>query len=297
MKTLYRKISVCLACLFLGQMLFAQHSLQSRIEAIAQGYHAKIGAAICFNGQETVTLNDSLGYAMLSTFKFPLALAVLNHLDQRQLSLETEVFVSQADLHPNTYSPLRETRPEGRFNLSVAELLRYSVSLSDNNACDILIRYLGGTDRIQNYLDSIGITGISIRMTEDQMHQKPENVYLNQARPSAVISLLEKFLSKTLLSAPYQDFLEKTLLATSTGTDKLKGLLPPETPVGHKTGSSGRNTNGMKIADNDIGFVRLPSGKYYTIAVFVMDSREDDKTNASIIARISKAAYEYYSRF
>ncbi|MDE6452366.1 MAG: class A beta-lactamase-related serine hydrolase, partial [Odoribacter sp.] len=117
----------------------------------------------------------------------------------------------------------------------------------------------------------------------------------NHTSLSAALELLEKFTGKILLSAPHQEFLEKTMLETTTGADKLKGLLPPGTPVGHKTGSSDRNTNGLKAADNDMGFVVLPDGRHFTIAVFVMDSMEDDKTNASIIAQIAKAAYDYYS--
>ena len=59
------------------------------------------------------------------------------------------------------------------------------------------------------------------------------------------------------------------MIATSTGSDKLKGLLPAETIIGHKTGSSDRDSTGMKAGDNDMGFVYLPhGGDHYTIAVF-----------------------------
>ena len=37
----------------------------------------------------------------------------------------------------------------------------------------------------------------------------------------------------------------------------------------------------------------LIDGDHYTIAVFITDSMEDDKTNAAIIAQISKAVYDY----
>lgn len=274
--------------------LHAQPCLKSQIESIIQDKKAQIGVAIRFDGKETTLVNNDTPYAMLSTFKFPLALAVLHHLEQNHRSLETEIFVAKSDLLPNTYSPLRDARPEGNFRISVSELLKYCVSLSDNNACDILIKYLGGPEAIQNYLNRIGITDITITATEDMMHQSG-NPYLNQARPSASIELLEKFINKTLLNSPYQEFLEKIMLETTTGADKLKGLLPPDTPVGHKTGSSDRNKAGLKMADNDLGFVLLPNGKHYTIAVFIMDSMEDDKTNASVIARIAKAAYDHYN--
>ena len=50
------------------------------------------------------------------------------------------------------------------------------------------------------------------------------------------------------------------------------------------------------VADNDIGIVRLPDGRSYSIAVFVKDSREDDRTNAAVIARISRLVYDYATR-
>jgi len=296
MKAIFFKLLVCVTFLFSTPLLLAQNLLRNQIASIIQGKKAKIGVAVRFEGQETLTVNNHLSYAMLSTFKFPVALAVLHQLDKKHLPLETGIFVSKSDLRPGTYSPLRRQYPEGDFNMSIKELLRYCISLSDNNACDILIKYLGGTTAIQQYLHQLGIPDITIVATEDLMHQKEENAYLNRIRPSAATDLLEKFLSKTLLRTPYQDFLEQIMLETSTGTDKLKGLLPGTIAVGHKTGSSDRDANGKKIADNDMGFVLLPNGKRYSIAVFVMDSMEDDKTNASIIARISKAVYDYYSK-
>ena len=62
------------------------------------------------------------------------------------------------------------------------------------------------------------------------------------------------------------------MIDTETGANKLKGMLPAKTVVGHKTGSSDRNADGMKTADNDAGLVILPDGRKYYIAAFVMDS-------------------------
>ncbi|MFR0775136.1 MAG: hypothetical protein ACLSH3_15795 [Alistipes finegoldii] len=42
--------------------------------------------------------------------------------------------------------------------------------------------------------------------------------------------------------------------------------------MAHKTGSAFRDAQGVMVADNDIGIVRLPDGRSYSIAVFVTDS-------------------------
>ena len=62
-----------------------------------------------------------------------------------------------------------------------------------------------------------------------------------------------------------KDFLWQTMIDTETGANKLKGMLPAKTVVGHKTGSSDRNADGMKTADNDAGLVILPTAGNTTL--------------------------------
>ena len=46
---------------------------------------------------------------------------------------------------------------------------------------------------------------------------------------------------------------------TRAGTHRIKGLLPPEAQVAHKTGTSGTE-HGITSATNDIGLIQLPTG-------------------------------------
>lgn len=268
-------------------------ALQRQIQDLIRDADATVGVAVLTSGGESFAVNDTIGFAMLSTFKFPLAMAVLHQLDERGTPLDTALLITKADLLPDTYSPLRDSCPEGNFRLPVRRLIEYAITLSDNNACDILLRFIGGPAALQQYIRNLGIPGIAIAADEALMHRSPENVYLNHARPSSAALLIDRFLQGNLLSPAHQQFLKNTMIATTTGTDKLRGMLPSSAVVGHKTGSSDR-IHGMKIADNDIGFVLLPDGTHYSIAVFVMNSRESDTANAALIARISKLVYDHY---
>ena len=149
---------------------------------------------------------------------------------------------------------------------------------------------------MDRYIAGLGIGETVIVADEEMMHRHTDNQYLNRTTPLAAVRLLERFRRGELLSAAYGDFLLETMFATETGPDKLRGLLPADVAVAHKTGSSDRDGREVKIADNDIGIVRLPDGRSYSIAVFVMDSREDDRTNAAVIARISRLVYDYAAR-
>lgn len=277
-------------------LAFAQHPLQTEIESILKDKQATVGVAVMYDGRDIVTVNNQEHYPTMSTYKFHLALAVLDYLDRNKFPLDTEILVSKSDLLPETYSPLRDAYPEGDFKMSVGELLKYTVSQSDNNACDLLFRYVGGTKVVDRYIASLGVKDFVIAATEEEMHQQTENQYLNWTTPFSAVLLLEVFQNRNLFASVYKDYLTQLLLETSTGSNKIKGLLPADAVVGHKTGSSSRDESGMRIADNDMGFVRLPSGKRYSIAIYVMNSMEDDATNVGIIADVSKAVYEYYHK-
>ena len=168
---MFSKLFFCLIFLTALTPLYSQEPLAQQLKSIIENKKATVGIAVLYNGKILVTVNDKAGYPMMSTFKFPLALAVLERLDKQGLPLETELFISKPDLHPDTYSPLREARPEGNFKITIGELLKYSVALSDNNACDILIDYLGGTSALQKYVRRQGIKQMKITATEDRMHK------------------------------------------------------------------------------------------------------------------------------
>lgn len=289
-----RFIILILSVLSVSGSVFSQgDSLKDRIAPILEGKKATVGVAVLFDDNKSFEMNKG-DYPMMSVCKFPLALAVLDYLDRNNLSLDTEIFVRKSDLLPDTYSPLRDQRPQGNFKMTIRELLVYTVSLSDNNTCDILFGYIGGPKIVDDYVKRLGVKGISISATEKMMHEGFGKQYLNSATPLSAVLLMNMFLNKDLFREEYKNCLEEILIQTSTGKDKIKALLPENVAVGHKTGSSDRDEMGVKAGDNDLAFVRLPDGRQYCIAVFVRDSKESDKTNAAIIADISKNVYDYF---
>lgn len=82
---------------------------------------------------------------------------------------------------------------------------------------------------------------------------------------------------------------------TTTGQDKLRAGLPAGIRLGHKTGHTDRTAEGIRIAENDAGYVRLPDGGTCCIVVFVAESRENDAVNTALAAEISAAAYACFT--
>ncbi len=290
-----KRLLLLCCCLAAALPLSARNgSLERAVRALTDSVRATVGVAVVFGDGDTLVVNNGHRYPTMSVYKFHQALAVLDRLERRSLPLTTRIPVRKSDLLPDTWSPLREACPGGgRF--TVAELLAYSVAQSDNNVCDLLFRFLGGPEVVNRYIAGLDAGEAAIVADEETMHRHTDNQYLNWTTPLAAVRLLDRFRRGELLSAAYGDFLLETMFATETGPDKLRGLLPADVAVAHKTGSAFRDAQGVMVADNDIGIVRLPDGRSYSIAVFVMDSREDDRTDAAVIARISRLVYDSFS--
>ena len=290
----------CFILLFTGAPIaLSAHTrqLENQLKEIAKSKKAEIGIALILNGKDTITVHNSKKYPMLSVFKFHQALAVADYITQHKLSLKQQLFIDSTDLKKDIYSPLRDKYPKGNFTISFADLLTYTLQLSDNNACDILFKHTGGPKATDLYIRSLGIQNFAIAFTEEDMHQNINTCYKNYTTPLETVKLLEVFLTKNLFTDSIQYFIRNTMIECSTGKDRLpQPLLGTKAVIGHKTGSGDRNSKGERIATNDIGFVILPDGRYYTLAVFIKDSKESDEVNAAIIASISHTVYHYMNK-
>lgn len=288
-----KKLLFLFSAIVVAFPMFSQKEvLRNKIQKIIQGKDATVGVALIVDGKDTLTINNNFRYPTQSVYKFHLALAVLDYLNKNNLTLDHQLCVKKGDLLPNTHSPLRDDYPQGEMYLSVADIIKYTVSKSDNNGCDILFRLVGGTAVVDRYIRGLGLSEFAIAATEEEMHGPWEVQYSNWSTPYTAAQALEIFRTQDILPQPFHNFLWDTLAGTTTGGNKIKALLPEGTFVAHKTGSSFRNAEGLKAAENDIAIIQLPDGRYYSLVVFVADSMESNDVNCGIIAQISKAVYD-----
>ena len=267
---------------------WAGAGLKQELETLTAGMPATVGIAVIIDGGETVTVNNDQRFPLMSVFKFHQALAVVERCRQQGLPLETEIWITRDDLPPNTWSPLRDARPEGGFSISIAELLRHTLQQSDNNACDILFDRICSVPDTEAYIHGLGIRDCAIRATEADMHADTANCRQNWTTPLATARLMERFLTGNILPAADRDFLMATMLGCTTGENRLaRPLAGTGATLGHKTGTSDRDAQGRLMALNDAGFVLLPDGRHYTIAVFIMDSRASDAETEALVADLS----------
>lgn len=287
--------------LFVANQIYGQSKdhLQQKIEQIVASKKAVVGVSIIGNGgKDKISINGEKHFPMQSVFKFHIGLKMLSEIDKGNFSLDQKVAIKKSDLLPGLYSPIRDKYPEGT-TLTIAEILEYTVSMSDNVGCDVLLKLLGGPLAVESYFATNKINDVSIKINEEVMQGNWDRQFENWTTPKAANIVLKTFFEnkKKLLSQKGHDFIWKIMRETSTGPNRLKGQLPAGTVVAHKTGWSGTNkATGITAAVNDIGIVFLPNGKHFFISVFVTDSKEDAATNEKIIADIAKASWDYFTK-
>ncbi|WP_422860006.1 class A beta-lactamase, subclass A2 [Flagellimonas sp. S174] len=271
--------------------------LKQEMEEVIEGKSATVAVSMQgMEAKENLSINGNLRLPMQSVFKLHLAAAVLHEIDKGNLGINDSIKLAPELIlkYKNLWSPLRKKYPKGG-KVPIEELLKYNVAWSDNVACDVLLDLIGGPKAVQNYIHGLGVKDIALIDKEIVLQSDWSRQYLNWSTTNASNSLLQiLYENKDILSASSHQFLMTTLKETSTGKGKIRGQLPKDAIVAHKTGFSGKNKDGITGATNDIGIVFLPEGGYFYVSIFISDSKEDEATNQKIMADITKLAWNYF---
>lgn len=255
----------------------------------------RVGVAVQVLGQPAVYgLGIAQRYPMQSVYKLPIAMTVLAAAAKGAFQLQDEVPIEASDLvGPRQHSPLRDQHPKGGVAIALQELVRLAVSESDGSASDVLLRILGGPPTVMAYLQGLGITGLQVQDTEQELGRNLDAQYRNWATPAACLQLLAELHTGHSLGKENRQLLHLMLIESPTGAKRLKGLLPPGTAVAHKTGTS-LTVEGVTAATNDIGLIPLGRGKALAMAVFVCDSPRPQEVREAVIAELAEAAYRHF---
>lgn len=294
---MHRAGSIVVLVLSVALTAWGQNAgLRVTLDSIAGSIHAKVGVAVYgVESSDTLTVGGGGRYPMQSVYKFPLAVAVLHAVDQGKLSLTQKIRLTKKNLLPKTWSPLREKYPGGNVDVTLDEIIRYTVAQSDNNGCDILFGLMGGPGAVNAYIHSLGIREIAIANTEAEMHRDDKAQYRNWCAPGAMAQLLKRLYRGEVLAPATTARLREIMEGTTTGPRRIKGLLPEGTVVAHKTGSSGEYGD-LIPATNDVGVITTPDGRHLALVVFVTDAHEPEEKCEEVIARVARAVWDAHVR-
>ena len=269
-------------------------SLEKKLTEFVKDKDARIGIAVISQDEDTISINGDESFPMLSVYKFPQALAIADFCIKNNISFYDTINIEKSQIHPDTYSPLREKYGIEDLRLPISELLEYSIQQSDNNACDILFNHIDGVEVSNTYISELGFPEIHILSTEDEMHKDLNLCYENSSTPLEMCRLISYFIKELRHSNPEYKYISNLMETCQTGLDRLPKGLKNGDLLGHKTGTGDINSNGKIIAINDVGYVQLSNGQKYCIAVFISDSNYDMETTSHLIGEISNMVANFY---
>jgi beta-lactamase class A len=298
--------------------------LEREIARLAPLAGGRVGvAAVHLESGREVFFNRAEPFPMASTYKVPIAVQLLTRVDRGELRLDSLIALTPADLHPGS-GTLTELFDDPGVILSLRNLLELMLLISDNSATDVVLRTAGGPAEVTARMRALGLDGIRVdrptvrliadwvgvgeippaeanarRQFRDVFQQVPDSERAAAARrfnddprdtstPEAMARLLARIWRKEILRPETSDLLLDIMLRSTTGVDRIKGLLPPETPVSHKTGTIGGTTN-------DAGIVTLPGDTSHVVTVvFVKASDKETPERERAIAHIARTIHDYF---
>lgn len=297
--------------------------LEREITRLAELSGGIVGvAAVHLETGRAVYLNPDEPFPMASTFKFPVAVQILRRVQAGTLSLDSIVEIQPENLHPGSGTLTRLFNDPGVF-LSVRNLLELMLLISDNSAADIMLRMAGGPDSVNAMLAEVGVEGIRVdrptslliadwsgveglpedgeftideyreraRMRTDSAREAAAVARFEDPRdtatPEGMADLFTQVWKGQALNTENTELLLDILSRVETGTDRLKGLLPPRTTVGHKTGTLGG-------VSDDVGIIYLPDDAGHVITCVFVKESDDSDDRALAIRQIARAVYDYF---
>lgn len=267
-------------------------TLADSVSRIVAEYPAEIGVALIVDGVDTITVNNRPVYPLMSVFKVHQAIALCRVFDQKGLSLDSLLTIRRDRLDPDTWSPMLSDHTEDEFSLTVSDLLRYALTVSDNNASNLMFNRLVGVAETDSIIASIiPRSSFRIAYSEEAMSADHSRAYANLTSPLGAAILFERLFTDSLISSDKQQFIVDVLYDCRTGLDRISApLLDKEgLTIAHKTGSGDIDPDGVLVAHNDLAFITLPDNRHYTLAIFIKDFHTNPAPSTNTTAQSTTA--------
>ncbi len=234
-----------------------------RFEAIRAtlGPGGRLGVAAIDTGSgRELHFDADLRYSMASTFKFPLAAAVLSLAEQGKLSVDEELRFEPG--RPLANSPTVEANLAlGR--LPIWQLCAAAVEVSDNSAANLLLRRIGGPEAVTRFVRACGDPVTRLDRFEMELNSNLPDDPRDTTSPAAMARLARKLVLGDVLTRENRNRLSLWLKKSVPGADRLKAGFPvPPWLVGHKTGT------GANGAVNDVAIAWRSGGAPIVVACY-----------------------------
>nr|WP_315024185.1 class A beta-lactamase [Brevundimonas diminuta] len=249
------------------------------LSALEARHGGRLGVSVATEGQRAAWRGDER-FVYCSTFKMYLAAATLLRAQAGQERLDRAIPVTQADMI--SHAPV--TEPAVGSTLTIEQLMKGTVEVSDNPAANILIREMGGLDALRAFYRGIGDDSTRVDRLEPEMNRQDGDK--DTITPDQSVRNIQRLLvADTPLSPASKTLLMRWLVDTPTGQGRIKAGVPAGWTVAHKTGTGGYGPV------NDIGLILPPNAAPIAIAVYFHATKDStDAQREAVIADLTRQA-------
>lgn len=236
---------------------------KSALDRIREETGGRIGLAIYDSGTGRRFFDGAEArFAMCSTFKVPLAAAVLARADRGEIDLSREIRFSEADLLD--HAPVVKANL-AKGALPIETLLQAAVEVSDNSAANLVFGQVSGPRGLTKFIRATGDILTRSDRDEPTLNIVRNGEVRDTTTPQAMLWLLNALLLGETLSPESRAKLIGWMEASPTGKERLRAGLPKTWRVGDKTGTSGEGyVNDVAIA--------VPPGRKPILITCYMDA-------------------------
>ncbi len=275
---------------FAASLLFqaAPASLGARIADIVGPSGAEVAVAFRpIDGRDELLIDPDKSFHAASTMKVPVMIELFRQAEAGTLSLDDRLpiknefhsivdgSVYQLDVGDDSDADVYKAVGKA---MTLRQLCEAMITVSSNFATNLLIEKLG-VENIRRTVTRLGADGMQVlRGVEDQ--KAFDKGLSNTTTARGLLVLLTTIASGQAVS-PRADAEMAEILKRQKFNDAIPAGLPPNTPVGHKTG------NITKI-HHDAAIVYGP--RPYVLVVLVRGIA-DEKASGALIARISREVW------
>ncbi len=273
--------------------------LRKQLNAIADGLPFKLGYSLHHlkKNERLDRLGDEL-FPTDSTLKVAIMCAAMEKVERGEIN------------YYNVRPLLKEDRNSGRFlyyyqegtEVEFKEALNLMVTVSDNTATLMVMRWIGGTDVVNQWLDRQGLQTTRLlahhplsdvwKRDEAETSKIIESIKqwgMGVSTPNEMRRLMEMILEGKAGTAAASDEMQR-ILNHQYHDEGIASQIPPWVVVASK---SGRSAN----PQSDMAIVHSPSGTY-VLTIFTKESKDTRRgwqnERSGAIRAISRAVWRYY---
>ncbi len=262
-----------------------------------------------------------------SVSKLWVAITLLDAVDRKRARLDQEVILTKDDLSVFNQTTRYAILERGQIRMTLGQLLRASLSESDNISNGRLLRHIGGPSAVRRFLAARNLAAIRFgpgetalqsaiagltwradysygRQFEQARARLPLSTrraalqaYLENpmdgATPAAITLALSKLAQGQLLSTPTTRHLLNVMVQSRSGPRRLKGGVPSSWKVYHKTGT-GQTLGQIDTGYNDVAIIEAPDGTRYAVAVMIAESRRPIAARMAFMQSVSRAIVRHH---